>query len=144
MEAISGVRLAMDTVATDDEILEAIDMLSAGLKVSGQVNGRGIGKVYSLVMADAPSAVLTRAVRDLVTGKAEGMDKTFMPSAPELREYLDRVKRDWLAMATMTERMLSLPEQPAPPEPMTEDQLMRRRERIAALARPRSMPGDAA
>ena len=140
-ETIAAVRQAMAVEATENEIKDAIGLLTSGLKLSGQVSGHGVGLAYTMVLSEVPSAILKQAVKALLTGKAEGMDRTFMPSAPDLLAYCEKLQRDWLAMATMTERLLALPEQPDRPEPMSEEHCRAMREKIALLARPKRVEG---
>lgn len=140
-EHIRAVRQALDTVVTEDEVKDAISLLTSGLKLSGQVSGSGIGRAYALVLSDVPSAILKQAIKNLLTGKAEGMDRTFMPSAPDLLGYCEKLHRDCLALCSSTERLLSLPEA-EPEEPISEEQRQAMRQKIAQLAKPRTMEAD--
>lgn len=140
-EHIRIMRQDLDTVVTEDEVKDAIGLLTSGLKLSGQASGAGIGRAYALVLSEVPSVILIKAVKNLLTGKAEGMDRTFMPSAPDLLAYCEKLHRDALALCTVTERLLSLPEAPAS-EPIPEEQCQAMRQKIALLAKPRTMEAE--
>jgi len=141
---VLSIHNAMQTLATDEEIEENLALLIAGRKSSNKADPHSMGKVYAMVMCEVPAAILKLAVSNIVRGKADGIEKGFIPSTDILLDYCERLQRDVMAKAVMVERMLQLPEQDAPPEPMSEDQMARRREQIAALARPRAVPGQAA
>jgi len=130
-------------VATEGEVIDAIGLLSSGLKVSGHVSGAGIGIAYAMALSDVPSQILKQATKNLLTGKAEGMDRTFMPSAPDLLAYCEKLHRDCLALCISTERLLALPEMPAPRE---EDpaEAAANIERARSLLKPKRLDGEGA
>lgn len=122
----------MAIVATEDEVTHAVALLSSGLKVSGRIDGGNVGLAYAMVLADVPGVILKQAVKAILTGKAEGMDRTFMPSAPDLLAYCEKLQRDLAAKVKMVEKMLSLPELPEhrDEEPVNPEM----QERLAKLA----------
>lgn len=132
----------MQTPATDSEIEDQLELLFSARVAAGKVEGESRGRVYAMVLADVPGAILKVAVQNIVRGKAEGIEKTYLPSTDVMLDYCERLQRDVMAKAVMVERMLALPEAPPPPEPVPEEQRQAMRQKIAQLAKPRTMEAE--
>lgn len=143
MRIVTSIHAAMQTSATDDELAENLDLLISGRKIANQADPTSLGRVYAMVLGDVPAAILKMAVANIIRGKADGIEKTFLPSTDVMLDYCERLQRDVLAKAAMVERMLHLPEQPAPAEPMSEAECQAMREKIAKLGKPRAIGGAA-
>jgi len=136
LRIVTAIHQAMQVPATDDEMSEQWDLLFNSRSLYG-ADAVGKSRVYSLVMADVPKAILVAAISQIIRGKADGIGKD-LPSTDVLLDFCERLQRDVMAKALMVERMLALPEQPAPHEPSPEE-VARNRERLAALGKPRQM-----
>ncbi|KAA0970294.1 hypothetical protein FPY71_07150 [Aureimonas fodinaquatilis] len=132
MRIVNSIHTAMQTPATEDELEDNIDLLISGRASSGKVEGGSRGRVYALVLADVPGAILKAAVTNILRGKAEGIKAEFLPTTDVMLEYCERLQRNVMAKAVMVERMLNLPELPAPEEREGDFQAMR--EKISKLA----------
>lgn len=129
----------MQTPATEDQMLEQLEDLFLsrslyGADVSGKV------RVYSKVLADVPFVILKLAVELIIRGKADGIGKD-LPGTDVLLDYCERLQRDVMAKAIMVDRMLALPEMPAPRE---EDpaEAAANIERARSLLKPKRLEGD--
>lgn len=134
LTAITEVRRSLSSPVTIDEIEASVRLLSAGLKAPANVDVEALAEAYSMALVDCRSAALRKATRMLMSGKAEGYSKTFMPSAPELSELCQKIERTALAAASLTERLLALPEE-REREVFSEEHCAAMRERIANLAK---------
>jgi negative regulator of replication initiation len=140
--SINAARSALSVVATSADIAKGIRLLSGGLKVNGNMDAEAVAEAYMYSMEGVKRAVFDKAVRTLLRrGAPEKMSKTFLPSAPELLDYCDQIERDAKAMVVLTERLLALPEMKMP-EPMSEENCQAMRQKIAQLAKPRTMEAE--
>lgn len=127
---VRSINLAMQTPATDDEMAEQLDLLFNSRSLYG-ADIMGKTRVYTLVLDEVPVAILKTAVDHICRGKADGIGKD-LPTTDELLGYCERLQRDVMAKAVMIERMLALPELPAPQE-QDEARQKEMREKIQAL-----------
>lgn len=142
--AIEASRSALSVVAEPADIAKAVRLLAGGRKVSGNMDPEAMAEAYMFALDGVKKAVLDKAVRMILRrGAPASIAKTFMPSTDDLLEFCDQIERDVRAMVILTERLLALPEERLP-EQMTETHCQSMREKIAALGKPRSMPGDEA
>lgn len=59
------------------------------------------------------SFAIRQSIVNIIRGKAEGFNKTFMPAAPELATYCEQLEAsEWLKIRTI-ERMIDAPEEQA-------------------------------
>lgn len=59
------------------------------------------------------SFAIRQSIVNIIRGKAEGFNKTFMPAAPELATYCEQLEQgEWLKIRTI-ERMIEAPEEQA-------------------------------
>lgn len=137
---VKSIHAAMQVPATEDEMENELELLFSSRSLYG-ADIAGKTRVYSLVLADVPRAILQTAVAQIIRGKADGIGKD-LPGTDVLLAYCERLQRDVMAKAVMIERMLALPEQ-APPEPeLSEEHRQAMREKIALLARPKRTEGS--
>lgn len=111
---VNSINLAMQTPATEDEMEEQLDLLFNSRSLYG-ADIAGKTRVYSMVLSEVPKAIIATAVTQIVKGKADGIGKD-LPSTDVLLDFCERLQRDVMAKAVMIERMLALPELPAPAE----------------------------
>lgn len=127
------VRHALSQPATGEDRAKAIRLLLGTLKAGQGMDAEAMAEGYMFVLDGVEKVALKRAVEALAKGKGpDHLSRTFMPSAPELLGFCEQIKRDYLAMALSTERLLSLPEEKFE-EPMSEEHCARMREKIQAL-----------
>ena len=92
--------------ARSDEIMDQFLLLSGGMRLPRDLDGESAAKSYMIALSGFCSFAIMQSVLLIIRGKAEGFNKTFMPSAPELAAFCEHIeKTEWLKIDTV-ERLL--------------------------------------
>ncbi|WP_019223371.1 hypothetical protein [Bartonella rattaustraliani] len=81
----------LEKKATEEEIHAAFMVLANGLK-SQFSDQKSMAVAYFYALNGVSSWALKQAMDDVFKGKAEGLNPTFMPSAPEFYSYCERLE----------------------------------------------------
>ena len=93
--------------------MEQFLVLSGGMKLAREMDGESAAKSYMLALSGRSSFAIYQSVFNIIRGKAEGFNKTFMPTAPELASYCEQLEAsEWLKIDHV-ERLLRAEEEPA-------------------------------
>ncbi|WLT08086.1 hypothetical protein RAM19_08275 [Bartonella apihabitans] len=94
------------TKARSDEIMDQFLLLSGGMRLPRDLDGESAAKSYMIALSGFSSFAIMQSVLLIIRGKAEGFNKTFMPTAPELAAFCEHIeKTEWLKIDTV-ERLL--------------------------------------
>ncbi|MBI0141275.1 hypothetical protein H3U94_10380 [Bartonella sp. W8125] len=92
--------------ARSDEIMNQFLLLSGGMRLPRDLDGESAAKSYMIALSGFSSFAIMQSVLLIIRGKAEGFNKTFMPTAPELAAFCEHIeKTEWLKIDTV-ERLL--------------------------------------
>ena len=81
-------------------------LLSGGMRLPRDIDGESAAKSYMIALSGFSSVAIMQSVLLIIRGKAEGFNKTFMPTAPELAAFCEHIeKTEWLKIDTV-ERLL--------------------------------------
>ena len=81
-------------------------LLSGGMRLPRDIDGESAAKSYMIALSGFSSFAIMQSVLLIIRGKAEGFNKTFMPTAPELAAFCEHIeKTEWLKIDTV-ERLL--------------------------------------
>ena len=81
-------------------------LLSGGMRLPRDLDGESAAKSYMIALSGFSSFAIMQSVLLIIRGKAEGFNKTFMPTAPELAAFCEHIeKTEWLKIDTV-ERLL--------------------------------------
>ena len=98
--------------ARSDEIMDQFLLLSGGMRLPRDLDGESAAKSYMIALSGFSSFAIMQSVLLIIRGKAEGFNKTFMPTAPELAAFCEYIeKTEWLKIDTV-ERLLRAGEEP--------------------------------
>ena len=83
--------------ARSDEIMDQFLLLSGGMRLPRDIDGESAAKSYMIALSGFSSFAIMQSVLLIIRGKAEGFNKTFMPTAPELAAFCEHIeKTEWL------------------------------------------------
>lgn len=83
--------------ARSDEIMDQFLLLSGGMRLPRDLDGESAAKSYMIALSGFSSFAIMQSVLLIIRGKAEGFNKTFMPTAPELAAFCEHIeKTEWL------------------------------------------------
>ncbi|QHJ84246.1 MAG: hypothetical protein [Caudoviricetes sp.] len=83
--------------ARSDEIMDQFLLLSGGMRLPRDIDGESAAKSYMIALSGISSFAIRQSVLLIIRGKAEGFNKTFMPTAPELAAFCEHIeKTEWL------------------------------------------------
>lgn len=83
--------------ARSDEIMDQFLLLSGGMRLPRDIDGESAAKSYMIALSGFSSFAIMQSVLLIIRGKAEGFNKTFMPTAPELAAFCEHLeKTEWL------------------------------------------------
>lgn len=83
--------------ARSDEIMDQFLLLSGGMRLPRDIDGESAAKSYMIALSGFCSFAIMQSVLLIIRGKAEGFNKTFMPTAPELAAFCEHIeKTEWL------------------------------------------------
>ena len=83
--------------ARSDEIMDQFLLLSGGMRLPRDLDGESAAKSYMIALSGFCSFAIMQSVLLIIRGKAEGFNKTFMPTAPELAAFCEHIeKTEWL------------------------------------------------
>ena len=83
--------------ARSDEIMDQFLLLSGGMRLPRDLDGESAAKSYMVALSGFSSFAIMQSVLLIIRGKAEGFNKTFMPTAPELAAFCEHIeKTEWL------------------------------------------------
>ena len=72
-------------------------LLSGGMRLPRDIDGESAAKSYMIALSGFSSFAIMQSVLLIIRGKAEGFNKTFMPTAPELAAFCEHIeKTEWL------------------------------------------------
>ena len=72
-------------------------LLSGGMRLPRDLDGESAAKSYMIALSGFSSFAIMQSVLLIIRGKAEGFNKTFMPTAPELAAFCEHIeKTEWL------------------------------------------------
>ena len=112
-QLIAKARDELAIPASGEEIMEQFLLLSGGMKLPREMDGESAAKSYMLALSGRSSFAIYQSVLNIIRGKAEGFNKTFMPTAPELATYCEQLEAsEWLKIDHV-ERLLRAEEEPA-------------------------------
>ncbi|ALE03427.1 hypothetical protein [Bartonella ancashensis] len=100
----------LDEKATKEELSTMFQLLSGALKHQSTADAKATAAAYLLSLDGISHWALKTATRDIMRGKAEGLSRTFMPSAPELYAYCDKLERDIRGCVEYVFKALEKPE----------------------------------
>ena len=99
--------------ATTDEIAAQFALLSGAMRLPKDMDSENAAKAYMIALDGYSSFSIRHSIVNIIRGKAEGFNKTFMPAAPELATYCEQLEQgEWLKIRTI-ERMIDAPEEQA-------------------------------
>jgi len=70
-----------------------------------------MARTYKMVLNGLPEEILKMAAEDIITGKAEGLSLTFMPTTAELRQYCDKLTNRARLCVKHAQRLIDAPEE---------------------------------
>ncbi|WP_019224108.1 hypothetical protein [Bartonella rattaustraliani] len=85
-------------------------LISNGLKMQTTADPTSTALAYTYVLRNVSSWALEQAVQDVLLGKAQGLNATFMPSASEFYSYCEKLENNIRVKAESIIRSLNKPE----------------------------------
>ena len=82
------------TPATADEIADQFSLLSGGMRLPKDMDSTSAAQAYTIALSGISSFAIRQSVFLIIRGKAEGFNKTFMPTAPELAAFCRKLEEN--------------------------------------------------
>ena len=82
------------TPATADEIADQFSLLSGGMRLPKDMDSTSAAQAYTIALSGISSFAIRQSVFLIIRGKAEGFNKTFMPTAPELAAFCRELEKN--------------------------------------------------
>ncbi|WP_375646731.1 hypothetical protein [Bartonella sp. TT29SHDZB] len=103
----------LEKKATEEEIQTTYLVLSNGLKSPMGSDEKATALAYLYALEGVSSWVLQTATKDVLKGKAEGLNPTFMPSTADFYRYCEKLESNIRYQANRILKNLEKPENKA-------------------------------
>ena len=103
----------LSTSATADEITAQFLLLSGAMRLPKDMDSTSTAQAYMIALSGISSFAIRQSVFLIICGKAEGFNKTFMPTAPELAVFCRELEKNERERIKTAERLLEAEEEPA-------------------------------
>ncbi|EJF79404.1 hypothetical protein MCO_00970 [Bartonella sp. DB5-6] len=100
----------LEKKASEEEIQTTYLVLSSGLKSQLGSDAKSTALAYLYALEGVSSWVLQTATKNVLKGKAEGLNATFMPSTADFYRYCEKLKSDIRFRANRLLKNLEKPE----------------------------------
>ncbi|WP_254472611.1 hypothetical protein [Bartonella sp. B1098] len=100
----------LEKKATEEEIQTAFLVLSNGLKSPMGSDEKATALAYFYALEGISSWILQTATKNVLKGKAEGLNTTFMPSTADFYRYCEKLESDIRYQANRILKNLQKPE----------------------------------
>lgn len=111
LNVASQAKELLSSPATESEIMEQFLLISGGMRLPKDMDNSSAAKAYLFAMSGFSSWAIRQSVASIIKGKAEGFSKTFMPAAPELAEYCEKLEYEIKWRADYIEKAMNAPEE---------------------------------
>lgn len=112
-QTIEAAKQSLLLPATADEIAAQFSLLSGGMRLPKDMDSENAAQAYMIALDGFPSFAIRQSIVNIIRGKAEGFNKTFMPAAPELAMYCEQLEQAQWRKIESVERRLDAPEEQA-------------------------------
>ncbi|WP_175869455.1 hypothetical protein [Bartonella gabonensis] len=109
-ELVTNALQKLEIKATEEEIQTAYLVLSNGLKSPMRSDEKATALAYFYALEGISSWVLQTATKNVLKGKAEGLNATFMPSTADFYRYCEKLESDIRFQANRLLKNLQKPE----------------------------------
>lgn len=83
------------------------------MRLPKDMDSENTAQAYMIALDGFSSFAIRQSIVNIIRGKAEGFNKTFMPAAPELAMYCEQLEQAQRLKIESVERRLSAPEEQA-------------------------------
>jgi len=109
---INQAQEALSIMPSEEDITRLLSLMFNVMKNGNAANDPEIvAVVYRMIVEGVCYGVLEAAVKNIITGKAEGLSKIFFPTSAEFRQYCEKLERQIHVCIKSAQNLLNAPEE---------------------------------